>query len=71
MTRRSVSDIIEEWRAAERELPTDGSDPQPDLVERIDSLRTEHEAAVDSAMGRNGDIQDPGRLPLNPGEATG
>jgi hypothetical protein len=50
MTRRSVHDIIEDWRAAERELPADGSRPDPDLLARIDTLRLEHESAMATEM---------------------
>jgi hypothetical protein len=50
MTRRSVHDIIEDWRAAERELPADGSEPDPDLLARIDALRVEHDSAMAMEM---------------------
>ena len=46
MNRRSVHDIIEDWRAAERDLPTDGSAPDSGLLARIEALRMEHLAAM-------------------------
>ena len=50
MARRSVHDIIEEWRAAERELPTDGSEPDEGLRERLEALRAEHMRAVEAQL---------------------
>ena len=60
MTRRSVHDIIEDWRAAERELPHDGSQPDPALLARIEALRGEHESAMATEMAddeRSGNLQ--------------
>lgn len=60
MTRRSVHDIIEDWRAAERELPADGSRPDPALLARIEALRVEHESAMAMEMAddeRSGNLQ--------------
>jgi hypothetical protein len=50
MTRRSVHDIIEDWRAAERQLPVDGSEPDAELLARIEALRLEHESAMAMEM---------------------
>lgn len=46
MPGRTVRDIVEEWRAAEREMPADPSEAPPEVLARIEALRAEHATAM-------------------------
>ncbi len=58
---RTIRDIIKDWRAAEAELPTDGSDPSPEVAARVDSLRAEHAAAMDREIDHAGSLKERAR----------
>lgn len=60
MADRTVEDILRDWRAAEADLPQDGSSPDLELVERINFLRVEYAAEVDA---RRDSAEDLGRAP--------
>ena len=55
MDTRSIDSILDDWRAAERELEAAPDDARPVASARVDQLREEYRAAM---AGREGVVRE-------------